>query len=59
MAIKEYSCKNCEKKIERIESRNQTPLRKCPDCGKKVEKIEFSNTSFILKGSDWYKTTYK
>lgn len=33
------------------------PLAKCPACGGHVKKL-ISNTSFVLKGTGWYKTDY-
>ncbi len=33
------------------------PLSTCPQCGGDLKKL-ISNTSFVLKGTGWYKTDY-
>jgi predicted nucleic acid-binding Zn ribbon protein len=33
------------------------PLTRCPECGGEMKKL-ISNTSFVLKGTGWYKTDY-
>lgn len=57
MPIYEYVCLVCKKEHEIIQRHNDTPLTKCPDCGGHMKKL-ISNTSFVLKGSGWYKTDY-
>ena len=57
MPIREYKCKDCGNYIEVIQGINEKPLEKCEKCGGKLEKL-ISNSSFILKGSGWYKTDY-
>jgi putative FmdB family regulatory protein len=43
--------------MEVIQGINENPLGTCPKCGGKLEKL-ISNSSFVLKGSGWYKTDY-
>jgi putative FmdB family regulatory protein len=57
MPIREYKCKECGNYIEVIQGINEKPLEKCEKCGGKLEKL-ISNSSFVLKGSGWYKTDY-
>ncbi len=57
MPIREYKCKDCGNYIEVIQGINEKPLEKCEKCGGKLEKL-ISNSSFVLKGSGWYKTDY-
>ncbi len=57
MPIREYKCKDCGNYIEVIQRINEKPLGKCEKCGGKLEKL-ISNSSFVLKGSGWYKTDY-
>ncbi len=57
MPIREYKCKDCGNYIEAIQGINEKPLEKCEKCGGKLEKL-ISNSSFVLKGSGWYKTDY-
>lgn len=57
MPIREYKCKKCENYLETIQGINEKPLETCPECGGELEKL-ISNSSFVLKGSGWYKTDY-
>jgi len=57
MPIYEYQCAGCGKKHEVVQRHNDKPLTTCPDCGGPVTKL-ISSTSFVLKGSGWYKTDY-
>ena len=58
MPIYEYRCNDCGKVFEAIQKFSDKPIRKCVHCsGKKVEKL-ISQSSFVLKGSGWYKTDY-
>ncbi|MHB1661136.1 MAG: FmdB family zinc ribbon protein [bacterium] len=57
MPIREYKCKECGNYMEVIQGVNEKPLEACPKCGGKLEKL-ISNSSFVLKGSGWYKTDY-
>ena len=57
MPMREYKCKDCGNYVEVIQGINEKPLEKCEKCGGKLEKL-ISNSSFVLKGSGWYKTDY-
>ena len=57
MPIYEYECLSCSRHHEIMQRHNDIPLTICPDCGGQVKKL-ISNTSFVLKGTGWYKTDY-
>jgi putative FmdB family regulatory protein len=57
MPIREYKCTKCGDTTEVIQKINEKPLETCVKCGGKLEKL-ISNSSFVLKGSGWYKTDY-
>jgi len=57
MPIYEYVCNKCGHEFEISQRITDKPLKKCKECGGKLQKI-ISNTSFVLKGTGWYKTDY-
>ena len=57
MPIYEYRCQGCGKRHELLQRHNDTPPAACPDCGGEMKKL-VSSTSFVLKGTGWYKTDY-
>jgi putative FmdB family regulatory protein len=58
MPIYEYRCGGCGEVFEVIRKFSDKPLKKCIFCGEgKVEKL-ISQSSFVLKGSGWYKDGY-
>jgi putative FmdB family regulatory protein len=57
MPIYEYECLKCGEMHEALRKFSDKPLSKCPKCGGTLKKL-ISNTSFILKGTGWYKTDY-
>ncbi len=57
MPIYEYQCRSCGKLHEIIQRYTDAPLAACPECGGEMKKL-ISNTSFVLKGTGWYKTDY-
>lgn len=61
MPIYEYSCPCCGR-IEVMQKITETPLELCPVCSKNGRESEvkrlISHTSFMLKGTGWYKTDY-
>lgn len=57
MPVYEYKCSSCGKTHEVIQKHSDKPVSVCPYCGGKVKKL-ISNTSFVLKGTGWYKTDY-
>lgn len=57
MPIYEYECLKCGEIHEAQQKFSDKPLSTCLKCGGTLKKI-ISNTSFILKGTGWYKTDY-
>lgn len=57
MPIYEYECRACGKKHEIIQKHSDNPVAECPDCRGSMRKL-ISNSSFVLKGTGWYKTDY-
>lgn len=57
MPLYEYQCRSCGKVHEVMQRYTDLPLTKCPECGGEMKKL-ISNTSFVLKGTGWYKTDY-
>lgn len=57
MPIYEYVCDKCGHEFEISQRIADKPLKKCKECGGKLHK-KISNTSFVLKGTGWYKTDY-
>jgi len=57
MPVYEYECLKCGVVHEMIQKFSDAPFTECPICSGKLKKI-ISNTSFILKGTGWYKTDY-
>ncbi len=57
MPIYEYACDACGQHHEIMQKISDQPLTQCPSCGGTMRKM-ISNTSFVLKGSGWYKTDY-
>jgi len=58
MPFYEYQCKGCGFEFEREQRIHDKPLRKCPSCGGMKAKRLISRTSFVLKGSGWYRDGY-
>ena len=57
MPIYEYHCSACDENFELSQKITDSPLSACPKCDGTVEKL-ISQSSFVLKGSGWYKTDY-
>ena len=58
MPTYEYKCKNCGGVFEKEQRITEEPLQDCILCTSgKVERL-VSASSFVLKGSGWYKTDY-
>lgn len=57
MPIYEYECRSCGKKHEIIQKHSDKPVAECPVCKGSLRKL-VSNSSFVLKGTGWYKTDY-
>jgi len=58
MPIYEYKCNKCGKITEVFQRITDPPIKKCELCGGKLVKL-ISNTSFILKGSGWFRSNRK
>ena len=58
MPIYEYQCNKCETKFEALLKSTESEPTKCEECGSKRIGRIMSQTSFVLKGSGWYKTDY-
>jgi putative FmdB family regulatory protein len=57
MPIYEYECLSCGLTTEAMQKFSDEPLAACTECGGRLKKL-ISNTSFVLKGTGWYKTDY-
>ena len=58
MPIYEYRCSNCGHEMEKTQTITSKPLKKCPSCKRmKLERL-ISRSTFILRGSNWYKDGY-
>jgi len=58
MPIYEYRCQSCANELEVTQRIVDPPLVECPACHQpSLEKL-ISPTSFVLKGSGWYKDGY-
>ncbi len=57
MPVYEYECESCGAHHEIMQKYTDMPLAECPACGGHLRKL-ISNTSFVLKGTGWYKTDY-
>ncbi len=58
MPIYEYECESCGHRVEQMQRMSDPPLKTCPACAEDAMKRLISQTSFVLKGSGWYKTDY-
>ncbi|GAB4535043.1 MAG: hypothetical protein Fur0020_02120 [Thermodesulfovibrionia bacterium] len=57
MPIYEYRCTRCNEEFEVTQRITDEPLSICELCGGQLKRL-ITNTSFVLKGSGWYKTDY-
>ena len=59
MPIYEYQCTNseCNHKIEYFQKINEDKIEYCPHCNNKSLKKLISSSTFVLKGSGWYKSS--
>lgn len=58
MPIYEYACDACEHCFELIQRVGAAPPDACPECGGSGVRKLVSSTSFVLKGSGWYRDGY-
>jgi len=57
MPLREYQCKKCKHRFEKIQKFSDKPLKKCPECGGVLEEL-LSAPAVQFKGSGWYVTDY-
>jgi putative FmdB family regulatory protein len=57
MPTYEYKCKACGNEFEYQQRISDPPKSECERCGGTLEKL-ISRSSFLLKGSGWYKDLY-
>lgn len=57
MPIYEYQCKGCGGEFEYQQRMSDDPKTVCESCGGLLERL-ISRSSFLLKGSGWYKDLY-
>jgi putative FmdB family regulatory protein len=57
MPLYEYECRQCRRRLERIERFSDTPQTRCEACGGEVERL-VSPSAFQFKGTGWYVTDY-
>jgi len=62
MPLYVYQCKKCKEKLEVLQKISET---NAPDCPKKegdqehqMERVIAGSSTFVLKGSGWYKDGY-
>ncbi len=55
MPTYDYNCNDCGHRFEAVQKISDEPLTVCPNCGKPALRKIISATSFVLKGSGWYK----
>ncbi len=58
MPIYEYGCEECGHQFELLRPIGAPVPADCPDCGQDQVRKLVSATSFVLKGSGWYKDHY-
>ncbi len=58
MPIYEYACQACEHEFELLQPMRAPPPQACPACGAGQVRKRVSATSFVLKGSGWYRDHY-
>jgi len=57
MPLREYQCKKCKHRFEKIQKFSDKPLTKCSECGGGLEEL-LSAPAVQFKGSGWYVTDY-
>jgi len=58
MPIYEYACPDCGHRFDALQKISDNPIQTCPKCSAGQVKKLISATSFVLKGSGWYKDHY-
>ncbi len=59
MPTYEYSCKDCDHRVEYFQSMKEEPRTECPRCGGRLQRMVSSGAGLIFKGSGFYITDYK
>jgi len=59
MPIYEYLCTDtgCNNRFEAFQKINEPQIEYCPHCNNKSLKKLISASTFVLKGSGWYKSS--
>jgi len=58
MPLYEYACEACDARFELLQHVGAAPPDACPTCGDSHVHRLVSVTSFVLKGSGWYRDGY-
>lgn len=59
MPIYEYSCRNCDHRLDALQKMSDDVLVDCPECGQPQLRRLISAPRFRLKGQGWYETDFK
>lgn len=54
MPTYEYKCRQCDTRLEAVQSFSDEPLTECPTCGGPLRKV-FSSVGVVFKGSGFYR----
>jgi putative FmdB family regulatory protein len=57
LPLYEYQCRNCGRRVEKIQKFSDPPLTTCEECGGKLKRL-LSSPAIQFKGSGWYVTDY-
>lgn len=54
MPTYQYRCRQCDSRLEAVQSFTDSPLTECPSCGGVLRKV-FSSVGVVFKGSGFYR----
>ena len=57
MPLYEYECKQCHRRLEKIQSFSAPPEKVCPKCSGELERV-ISAPAIQFKGAGWYVNDY-
>jgi putative FmdB family regulatory protein len=57
MPLYEYECKQCGKRVEKIQKFSDPEITTCPHCGGELERV-VSAPAVQFKGGGWYSDLY-
>jgi putative FmdB family regulatory protein len=57
MPLYEYECKQCHRRVEKIQKRFAEPLKVCAHCGGELART-LTAAAIQFKGGGWYKDLY-